>query len=318
MRVLPAALALSVVGHGAAIAWIATRPHRPPLPRVAPHVGTPPPRVREPIAVTVLGDAVAPSRGRGRIAVAPAMPRVEVAASRARPIDVAVSNTFVEQFLAKPPPAPVPAPEPDAPALLDDQIDDLSAQLHDPSWHGDRRDARHRLNALIEAREHDELQPDGDGYKAEHLAFSGHVDADGAAHLEAKAAGLDDALMRAHGIDPYAANKLAFLDRTRDERYAIGTRYKRKLLARSGQLALDALHAIWNETADVAERKQLVFELWDACAESGGADLVAGARDARAQILEFVQAHLTGPDAYTADELAALNARRVSTATFAP
>src|SRR6185312_9208073 len=103
MRVLPAALALSVVGHGAAIAWIATRPHRPPLPRVAPHVGTPPPRVREPIAVTVLGDAVAPSRGRGRIAVAPAMPRVEVAAPPPRPIEVAVSNTFVEQFLAKPP-----------------------------------------------------------------------------------------------------------------------------------------------------------------------------------------------------------------------
>ena len=322
MRVLPAAIAVSLVGHGAAVAWIAERP------RTMPHaiVATAQPQrraeTRMPIAVVVLDSphelhAATGRSGRTAIAAEPT-PHAEAPPPPTPTPDLGLHGAFVEHFLERPPPAPAPTPEPEAPVLLDDQINELSAMLHDPSWHGDKGVARHRLNMLIEASERAELQRDGSGYRAEHLAFTGHVDADGIAHLEDKPADLEDAIMRAHHIDPYSANKLAFLDRTRDERYAIGKRHQRKLLARSGQLALDALHAIWNETSNVAERKQAVFELWDDCAETGDAELVAGGRDARAMIVEFVQTHLTGRDAYTPDELAAFNAHKASAAPFAP
>ena len=127
-----------------------------------------------------------------------------------------------------------------------------------------------------------------------------------------------DMAMRTAGIDPYAAEKLAFLDRTRDQRAAIGRAHKRELLAQSAHLVRRQIDALWASTPDLAARKQGLFELWDECAEAGSAEQIAGGADARKAIADFIQVKLTGARAYTAEELARLNARRRSKAAFAP
>ena len=75
---------------------------------------------------------------------------------------------------------------------------------------------------------------------------------------------------------------------------------------------------LWATTRDLAARKQGLFELWDDCAEDGDDELVAAAVQARLLLIGFIQSKLTGGDAYSADELAKLNAKRTSRAVFAP
>jgi hypothetical protein len=350
MRVLPAALAISAVVHAVAIGWAATRKH--PEPQANPFVMiVPTPRVEpEPIAIDLVDDGR--GNGPGHVGVmhtrlATSRPHVEVPATRPPPAethspemamrhtDLAISGDFIEQFLSRPAPvAPAEPPNPIEGERIEDEITATRRNLGDPSWlaHASPDEvsaARKNLVALYDARDAHELKRDGDGYKAEHDTFVAHVDHEGTVKFEDKSnwqqkdpfhANFDatDAIMRHIGQDPYASAKQKFLDDTRDERYEIGKRYKRQQLARSKELALKTLDWIWQTTRDLRERKQAVFELWDDCAESGDADLVAGGRDAREMIATFVQSHLTGADAYTPDELAAFNAHKTSTATFAP
>jgi hypothetical protein len=75
---------------------------------------------------------------------------------------------------------------------------------------------------------------------------------------------------------------------------------------------------MWTKLTSTAERKQALFDLWDEIAETGPDDVVAAGIAARAQIIGFVRARLTGADAYTATELERLNGAKKSTATFDP
>lgn len=140
-------------------------------------------------------------------------------------------------------------------------------------------------------------------------------------------------MMRRHGQDPYASYKLRVLDETRDERAAIGKRYRTQQLAQSRQLMQKNLDRLWASTLDVAARKQGLFELWDDCAETGpemepggftppGAndELVAGGTSARSQLVGFVRSKLPAgtAGAFTADELARFNKQRKSRAEFQP
>jgi hypothetical protein len=75
---------------------------------------------------------------------------------------------------------------------------------------------------------------------------------------------------------------------------------------------------LWSTARDLAERKRGLFELWDDCAETGSDELVAGGTAARAIVIGAIRARLRGADAYTASELAQLNAIRRSKAVFAP
>jgi hypothetical protein len=130
----------------------------------------------------------------------------------------------------------------------------------------------------------------------------------------------DDAIMRRHGIDPYAAEKLRWLDKTRDERARIGLANRKYDLAHSASFMRANLQWLWSKTTDPAERKQAVFELWDEVAEAGDDDLVAGGTAARTYLIGFVRAHLPrgSTDAFTAAELERLNAHRISREQFAP
>jgi len=131
---------------------------------------------------------------------------------------------------------------------------------------------------------------------------------------------LGDAFMRSHGQDPYASQKLKYLDSTRDERVQIGTKYRKQQLEQSSRLMQRNIDALWSRTADPAARKQGLFELWDDCAETGDPALVDGGQAARRMVVGVIRARFPpgSKHAFTAEELAGLNRKRVSKATFAP
>ena len=128
-----------------------------------------------------------------------------------------------------------------------------------------------------------------------------------------------DALMRRHGQDPYASKKLAYLDSTRDQRVQIGNRYRQKQLDQSVVIMKGNLDRVWSLHTP-AERREALFELWDECAETGPDALVAAGRDARTLVIGVIRARIPfgSADAFSADEIAALNRKKQSKAVFAP
>jgi hypothetical protein len=133
--------------------------------------------------------------------------------------------------------------------------------------------------------------------------------------------GVTDAVMRWAGQDPYNARKAAFLEETFDERVEIGTVHRAKQLDQADAIIIRHLDHMWRrDDLELAEKKELVFELWDECAESGGENLQAGGAKARAALYRWIDTHLPagGDAAFTADELDGFNDRRRSKARFAP
>jgi hypothetical protein len=138
---------------------------------------------------------------------------------------------------------------------------------------------------------------------------------------------VSDQLMKMAGIDPYQARKQRFFDRTRDER--AGMRATAELENLHDAInALDGnLKRVWADTRySAAERRAVLFALWDECAEprpdSDGDDdaLTAAGTKARALIIAFIRRKLPSghPDAFTAAELTDLNKKRQSRARFEP
>jgi len=219
-----------------------------------------------------------------------------------------LSPGFVDEFVARTKP---PAPPSDSPERLLDERAELRRS------HGSIAE----IVALNDQIARQDLQPSGGGtYRAEQQTFTAKVDADGSAHLEDKPGALDaqDRVMRRKGVDPYAHNKLALLDRTRDQRVAVGERHRTSQLAHAAELMQRNIDRLWATAPDLAARKRGLFALWDDCAETGSDELMAGADAARRLVIGAIRARLRGAGAYTAAELAELNAIRRSTAVFAP
>ncbi len=177
-------------------------------------------------------------------------------------------------------------------------------------------------------------------YTEEHPQFAARVEQDGrVAFSDAPNVGLDgvsahdgmvglsghfdltDAIMRMHGEDPYLYEKAKFLDRTRDARagMALGARHERlgEALARMPAV----LERVWSHAAwTPAERRRLLFQLWDEVAEDGPAEVVQTGRQIRATILAFIRKRLVWgtADGYTPGELDELNRHRASRARFDP
>lgn len=136
-------------------------------------------------------------------------------------------------------------------------------------------------------------------------------------------AGFDitDGIMRAIGDDPYSAKKAAFLERTFEERAEIGRKHRNDQLEHAEQFVLHNANELWDRVDLTAEQKRaLLFELWDECAETGDDKLVDAGERARAALLRFISVELPSgsDDAYPAAEVRALNARRSSKQRFAP
>jgi len=130
---------------------------------------------------------------------------------------------------------------------------------------------------------------------------------------------ITDALMRRHGQDPYASRKLAYLDSTRDHRVQIGQRHRQQQLEQAAVIMKANLDRVWSLPTPAARREAL-FELWDECAETGSDELVTAGREARKLVIGVLRARIPAgtADAYSPGELAALNRKKQSKATFAP
>lgn len=114
--------------------------------------------------------------------------------------------------------------------------------------------------------------------------------------------------------DPYASRKLKLLDDTREERVAMGMAYRAEQAARSAELMQRNVETLWVREPHAVARRAALFELWDECTEDE-----AGLR-ARAIVIGWIRAKLPAgsADAYTRDELDALQTRRTSSAPFQP
>jgi len=356
MRPLPAAILVSVASHALGLGWLAwsgrvqgelsgatASPPRSsgPLPT---HAAADPEAIElvlfaasstpeAPMALTPLRGAASARDRRGETGIAIAAVEREAAAATdatdghrddasaaparspwltmrgpAPPELHGPSRGFLDEFLARSRPL---APAPDTPERLADERAELR-RGHDNIA---------QIVALNDQIARQDLKPSGGGtYRAEQGTFTATVDAGGTAHLEDKPGELDaqDRLMLRKGFDPYAHDKLALLDRTRDQRVAIGERHRKDQLAHATELMQRNIDRLWAAAPDRAARKRGLFELWDDCAETGGDELVAPAGAARRLVIGTIRARLRGPDAYTTAELAELNAIRRSTAVFAP
>lgn len=161
--------------------------------------------------------------------------------------------------------------------------------------------------------------PGGDGDSGENnnnnnAAPTGRIGAT-VAHFD-----VTDALMRHYGQDPYASRKLKVMDATRDERVEIGKAYRAKQLRQTPQIVMRNLARLFASVADAPARKQALFEMWDEVIDSGtDAQIEAGAA-ARKLVVAAIRSHFPAgsADAFSAAEVAALNARRTAKARFAP
>ncbi|MEP6862388.1 MAG: hypothetical protein ABJE66_17315 [Deltaproteobacteria bacterium] len=127
-------------------------------------------------------------------------------------------------------------------------------------------------------------------------------------------------LMRKLGVgDAYVARKLKALDDTRLERAEKGAAFKEEQLAHAAQLMQANLERVWAGTRNPDERKAVLFELWDECAEGEGPTGQAG-NNARAMVIGWVRGKLPagGAGAFTPDELKLLDGRRTSHQHFVP
>jgi hypothetical protein len=129
-----------------------------------------------------------------------------------------------------------------------------------------------------------------------------------------------DEIMRANGMDPYLRQKLAFMDRTRDERFQIAAVWRSESLREALHQMPGELDRLWRAGGDPAARRRLLFQLWDECAETGSPQVVATARAVRGTVLAFIRRRLPrgSGHGYSDQELAALNRSRTSRERFAP
>lgn len=174
--------------------------------------------------------------------------------------------------------------------------------------------------AALRAGDADRERPRDDDATEEEKPQHGDQDA---AVLPVIGGGFDatDALMRANGMDPYAAAKLKWLDETRAERMEMRRRHRLIELAKSTQNMQRHLARLWARPGlDDAARRAALFELWDDCADTGDAALAEACTRTRAAVIGFIRARLPAGSAaaYSAEELRALNARKLSSVPFAP
>lgn len=132
---------------------------------------------------------------------------------------------------------------------------------------------------------------------------------------------LTDWAMRMSGRDPYLAAKLSFLDRTREARAEMATAHRAELLRQVPVIIREHLTRLWAQPGQTAAaRRAALFELWDECEEDGDASVVEATAAARRAIFAFIRGRLPADsaEAYSAEELAALNRKRQSKQRFAP
>ncbi|MBL4633162.1 MAG: hypothetical protein JKY56_04775 [Kofleriaceae bacterium] len=132
---------------------------------------------------------------------------------------------------------------------------------------------------------------------------------------------LTDAVMASFGEVLYPYRKLKLMDETREARGKMAQAYQAEVLKEALFGYRKRLSEIWRApNYSVAERKRLLFLLWDECAETGPVAIVTTARAIRATTLHFIRQKLPSDhqQAYSDKELQSLNAKRQSKNRFRP
>ncbi len=171
-----------------------------------------------------------------------------------------------------------------------------------------------------------ELRREGSALVARAGRMEARIDADGELELIERSSGpmafdLTELLMSARGEDALAHHRRVLLEATREERRARADAACETRLQTSVLELERALEAIWADPARTpVERRRLIFELWDECAEEGSPAVLRASALARATIESFVRRRLPagGPDAYPVAELALLDRHRLASRRFDP
>ncbi len=131
---------------------------------------------------------------------------------------------------------------------------------------------------------------------------------------------LNDWILSAAGDDPYSYEKRKFLEATREERLVMARAACGERLSSSLVELPQRLDKIWKSRRSVAEKRAILFDLWDDCAEDGPKEVLRYGELARLTILDFIQKHLPegSEEAYTELEIDRMNRRRASSRRFAP
>lgn len=131
-----------------------------------------------------------------------------------------------------------------------------------------------------------------------------------------------EAVMLLHGDDPFLADKLHFLKRTGSLRAQMcAEAQKDSLDVAVRSLRRDLARIFADPTRTLSQKKKLLFDLWDQCAENDANPNVAkAAAMARATVLGFIREKLPArsEDRYQEEEIAELNRGRISRELFRP
>jgi hypothetical protein len=127
--------------------------------------------------------------------------------------------------------------------------------------------------------------------------------------------------MRDRKMDPYAAARLRFMRETAPWRSQLRRVYRRRLERRYFAELPARLRALWQrKDRSMAEKRRLLFALWEECLEPGVLRDQQLAQQARWMIRRFIQARVpaSSPHRFTAAELAGWNSRRRGKIRFDP
>jgi hypothetical protein len=132
---------------------------------------------------------------------------------------------------------------------------------------------------------------------------------------------LTDLVLSGLGVELYPHRKMALMDATRAERMKMAALARTEALQHSIAMMQARLARLWRRPdLSLSQRKQLLFRLWDECAEAGNQEVVRAGEAVRAQIIGFIRKTIPPSHSshYSAEELAQLNAERSSERAFAP
>lgn len=125
---------------------------------------------------------------------------------------------------------------------------------------------------------------------------------------------LADGAHRRRGSDPYRAEREYVIKGSEELREKLIAEHRAKEEERGLRRIEGKLHTIWNASREFSAKRRAIFRVWDELSEDE-----MGAR-ARAIVIAFIKEHAPsgGAEAYTDEELNALNERRTSRERFDP